>query len=241
MLSKAYFAEFGYTPNTDLGELPGPNTPWSSTSDQLQGGGSVTLTWTNEKGIVFEREISLDEQYMFTIRDRVINNTGSEITITPYGRIARFERPPTENIFVLHEGLIGFFGEEGLQEVDYSDLEEAKQIDSARTNGGWLGITDKYWATALIPEGSYKPRFSYFDNGASLYQADFVGALTSVENGSDAEITQRFFAGAKVTEMIDQYEQDLDILKFELMIHYGQILGNGTDPGRFLQTQVLIF
>ena len=99
--SKAYFAEFGYTPNTDLGELPGPNTPWSSTSDQLQGGGSVTLTWTNEKGIVFEREISLDEQYMFTIRDRVINNTGSEITITPYGRIARFERPPTENIFVL--------------------------------------------------------------------------------------------------------------------------------------------
>lgn len=218
---KAYFAEFGYTPNPDLGELPGPATQWSASSDTLSGGGTVTLNWTNEKGIRFEREIALDEQYMFTITDRVTNNSGQQVSVTPYGRIARFERPPTQNIFVLHEGLIGFFGEEGLQEVDYSDVEEAKQIDSPRVNAGWLGITDKYWATALVPQGSFKPRYSYFDNGTPLYQADFVGEAATLAAGGNAEIVQRFFAGAKVTEMIDEYEADLGILKFELMIDWG--------------------
>ncbi|MEM7290224.1 MAG: membrane protein insertase YidC, partial [Pseudomonadota bacterium] len=168
----AYFAEFGYTPNKALGDLPGPTTVWNASSQTLAGNSSVTLDWTNDRGIRFQREIALDDQYMFTLTDRITNSTGDEIQLTPYGRIARFERPSTENIFVLHEGLIGFFGEEGLQEIDYGDVEDAKQLDSPRVDGGWLGITDKYWATALIPEKSFKPRFAYFDNGLPLYQSD---------------------------------------------------------------------
>ena len=161
----AYFAEFGYTPNNALGTLPGPSTIWSTSSNTLTGDGSVTLDWTNEKGIEFKRTISLDDHYMFKITDEVRNTLNEEIKITPYGRISRFGTPKTEGIFVLHEGLIGVFGEEGLQEIDYGDVEDAKQIEASRTEEGWLGITDKYWATALIPGKSFKPRFAFFDNG----------------------------------------------------------------------------
>ena len=220
-IRNAYFAEFGFTPNKELGDLPGPKTVWNTSSTTLSGGGSVKLDWTNPQGIKFERSIALDEQYMFTITDTVLNNTGSEIQITPYGRIARFTKPDTENIFVLHEGLIGFFGEEGLQEVDYSDVEEAAQISHSRANGGWIGITDKYWATALVPQSSFKPRFAYFDNGIPLYQADFIGEQKTVAAGSSVNIEQRLFAGAKKSDIIDQYEADLGILKFELMIDWG--------------------
>jgi len=218
---KAYFAEFGFTPNKELGDLPGPKTEWNASGDTLSGGGSVVLDWSNLQGIKFERTIALDEQYMFTVTDKVSNNTSSEIKITPYGRIARFTKPDTENIFVLHEGLIGFFGEEGLQEIDYSDVEETAQIDSGRVDGGWIGITDKYWATALVPQSSFKPRFAYFDKGVPLYQADYIGEQKSVEAGASIEIEQRLFAGAKKSTIIDAYESDLGILKFELMIDWG--------------------
>jgi YidC/Oxa1 family membrane protein insertase len=217
----AYFAEFGYTKNADLGELPGPGTVWNASDTTLSGNGSVTLDWTNENGIRFERMIALDENYMFTITDSIANTTSDEIQITPYGRIVRFGTPETENIFVLHEGLIGVFGEEGLQEVDYSDVEEARQIDNPRVDAGWIGITDKYWATALIPTTSFKPRFAYFDKGAAQYQSDFIGEVVSIAPSGNAEITQRFFAGAKKSALFDKYEEELGILKFELMIDWG--------------------
>ncbi len=217
----AYFAEFGYAPNSELGELPGPNTMWNASGETLTGNDSVTLNWTNPTGITFERTISLDDAYMFTIKDRVTNSTNREINLTPYGRVSRFGQPSTENIFVLHEGLIGVFGEEGLQEVDYSDLVEEVEVSSERVNAGWLGITDKYWATALVPSNSFKPRFAYFDNGVPQFQSDFIGELATLAPGNSTEIEHKFFAGAKKTEIIDGYEQDLNILKFELMIDWG--------------------
>ena len=110
----------------------------------------------------------------------VTNPMSEPVDITPYGRIARFGTPETENIFVLHEGLIGVLGDEGLQEIDYSDLQDSKEIDIARVDAGWLGITDKYWATAMIPTGSLRSKFAYFDNGQPLYQAQFVGEQKSI-------------------------------------------------------------
>lgn len=217
----AYFAEFGYAPNSQLGELPGPTTLWNASNETLSGNGAITLNWTNPSGITFERTIALDDAYMFTITDSVTNGTGAEINLTPYGRVSRFGQPATENIFVLHEGLIGVFGEEGLQEVDYSDLVEEAEVSAERADAGWLGITDKYWATALIPSNSFKPRFAYFDNGIPQFQSDFIGELATLAPGASTEIQHRFFAGAKKTELIDGYEEDLNILKFELMIDWG--------------------
>ena len=217
----AYFAEFGYLPSDKTGKMPGADTEWKANTDTLSGDGSVVLEWTNDKGVRFEREIALDQNYMFTVTDRITNSGGDAIEVTPYGRIARFGEPQIQNIFVLHQGLIGVFGEEGLQEVDYDDLQDSKVIDGERSETGWIGITDKYWATALVPNQSFKPRFAYFDKGLTQYQADYVGQLTSIAGGQTGEVVQRLYAGAKVSSLIDQYESELKIDRFELMIDWG--------------------
>src|SRR5690606_2724926 len=105
----------------------------------------VVLTFTNEKGLTFRRTISVDSDYMFAVSDTVTNSGAAPVSLHNYGRVMRFDRPTTASIYVLHEGLIGVTGEEGLQEIDYGDVEEAKQITPGKSTDGWLGITDKYW------------------------------------------------------------------------------------------------
>ena len=219
--SNPYFAEFGYLNSPTSGEVPSANTVWNASANTLGANSSVTLDWTNEKGIRFEREIALDDKYMFTITDRIANTSSDPVELTPYGRIARFGEPDTQGIFVLHEGLIGHFGDDEYEEVDYDDVREANEISLARTPRGWLGITDKYWAAALIPGTSFKPRFFHSDTGAELFQTDFVGEVTSIAAGSTSEVSNKLFAGAKVTEIIDGYQEDLNIHNFDLMIDWG--------------------
>lgn len=216
-----YFAEFGYLRSATAGEVPSPNTVWNSSANTLSANSSVTLDWTNDKGIKFEREIALDDKYMFTITDRIANTSSDPVELTPYGRIARFGEPDTQGIFVLHEGLIGHFGDDEYEEIDYSDLRDDKEFSPARTPRGWLGITDKYWAATLIPGSSFKPRFFYSDTGAELFQTDFVGESTSVAAGGSSEVSNQLFAGAKVTEIIDGYQDELNIHNFDLMIDWG--------------------
>lgn len=216
-----YFAEFGYLKSETAGEVPSVNTVWNTNASTLGANSKVTLDWTNEKGVRFERDIELDDKYMFTVTDRIANTSSNPVELTAYGRIARFGEPSTQGIFVLHEGLIGFFGEEGLNEIDYGDLREDKEVSVARTPTGWLGITDKYWAAALIPGSSFKPRFFYDDKGAELFQTDYVGEVTSIPAGGNAEVQNKLFAGAKVTEIIDGYQEDLKIDNFDLMIDWG--------------------
>ncbi len=216
-----YFAEFGYLRSETAGEVPGVNTVWNTSASALTANSKVTLDWTNENGIRFERDIELDDKYMFTVTDRIANTSSNPVDLTGYGRIARFGEPSTQGIFVLHEGLIGYFGEEGLNEVDYGDLHDDKELSVARTPTGWLGITDKYWAAALIPGSSFKPRFFYDDKGAELFQTDYVGEVTSIPAGGSAEVQNKLFAGAKVTEIIDGYQEDLNIDNFDLMIDWG--------------------
>ena len=181
----------------------------------------MTLDWTNEKNVRFERTIGVDDKYMFTFSDRIVNESGENIELTPYGRIARFGEPTTQGIFVLHEGLIGVIGEDGLQEIDYDDVQDVKELTFDRTDTGWVGITDKYWATAMIPGGSYKPTFTYSDKGISLYQSNFVGERKLLAAGETASYEHRLFAGAKKSEIIDKYEVDFGIQSFELLIDWG--------------------
>lgn len=222
----AYFAEFGYLENEISGKVPGPDTVWQTSDTALGANGSVTLNWTNEKGIRFERTVSLDDKYMFTFDDKVLNNSGENVEITPYGRIARFGQPEISGFFVLHEGLIGFLGEEGLQEIDYDDLQDVREMGFARSENGWLGITDKYWATALIPGGSFKPSYTYRNTGGGdadvpLYQSNYVGERKLLASGATTDYQSRLYAGAKVSEIIDGYETNLGIQSFELMIDWG--------------------
>jgi len=217
-----YFAEFGYAASKENRDsVPGPKTVWNYSGGDLGADGSVVLDWTNEKGVRFERTIALDKNYMFTITDNVSNKTSDDMSLAPYGRVIRFEEPDVEGIFVLHEGLIGFVGEDGLQEYDYGDIEDAKEVKFRSTSNGWLGFTDKYWAAALIPGGEFIPRFHYRDRSPTAYQTDFINTPSIVSANGDVEFQHRLFAGAKVTNIIDAYDEELGLNNFDLMIDWG--------------------
>jgi YidC/Oxa1 family membrane protein insertase len=225
-LPNGYFAEVGFVGQPDAGTLPGADTVWTVEGNQtLTPTTPVTLVFTNDKGLTFRRTIAVDSDYMFTVSDTVTNAGGVPVSLYNYGRVMRFGKPATASIYVLHEGLIGVTGEEGLQEIDYSDVEEAKQIKPGKsTDGGWLGITDKYWAVAMVPSSAqpFQPGYAYFDdNGRPRYRADFVTDAITVAPGASATVETRVFAGAKEVGKIQAYETDQKIRQFDLLIDWG--------------------
>ncbi len=218
-----YFAELGYIPDANAGTLPGPTTVWTLASgDKLTEKTPVTLTYTNEKGIIFSRTISVDERYMFTVADKVTNGGTAPVAISSYGRVTRYNKPSTPSIYVLHEGFIGVFGEQGLNETTYSKVEDGP-ISPDKATGGWLGITDKYWAAAIIPPQTtaYDARFSHFTDGQPRYQADYRDEAATVAPGQSIDVKNLVFAGAKEVPVIDRYEAEYSIPRFDRMIDWG--------------------
>ena len=219
-----YYADFGVTadPGASI-RLPDATTVWQAPEGaRLTPQTPVTLTFDNGEGLVFERVVSIDPDYMFTVEQRVRNESGAAVQVYPYGMIVRNGTPHTEGFYILHEGLIGVFGDAGLSEIDYDDLQDSGRIRPAAVNQGWLGITDKYWAAALVPtgEGTFQPQFSY-TRATDNFQADFLGEALRVEPGATASATTRLFAGAKETAKLDAYEETLGIKQFELLIDWG--------------------
>ncbi|MES0809849.1 membrane protein insertase YidC [Roseibium sp. SCPC15] len=219
-----YYSDYGWVadPGANIA-LPGPDTLWSVEGDaNLSPTTPLTLTWDNGGGLTFKRTYSVDENYMFTVAQSVENASSDAVTLYPYGLIARQGTPETTGFFILHEGLLGVFGEEGLKEVDYSDLEEEGTIRPAKVDQGWLGITDKYWASTLIPVPGqeFQPSFSH-STATGNFQTDFLGNGVTVAAGQTGETSSYLFAGAKETNLIDSYEETLGIKQFELMIDWG--------------------
>src|SRR5690606_34596383 len=219
-----YFAEFGWVAPAGGPEVPGSATEWTAPQGaRLTAETPVTLTWDNGAGLVFRRTVALDDQYMFTITDAVENSTGAPVTLYPYGRVARLGGGHTAGWYILHEGPLGVFGDAGLRELDYSELEEEGEIVIPEATRGWLGITDKYWATALIPDQDrpFHSRFTYTAAPVPIHQADFRGEGVTVADGASGEIASRLFAGAKVVAVVDGYQDSLGIERFELLIDWG--------------------
>src|SRR5829696_4136853 len=143
-----YYAEFGWV-GAQAGSLPGPNTVWTSDKTSLTPGSPVTLTWQNEQGLVFRRTISVDDKFMFTVKDAVENRGSAPVTLQPFGLVSRHGKPVTLGYYVLHEGMIGVLGDEGLKEVKYADLDKAEPVPGSNTagqlwnaaTGGFVGIT----------------------------------------------------------------------------------------------------
>jgi YidC/Oxa1 family membrane protein insertase len=219
-----YYSDYGWVadPGANVA-LPGPDTLWSAEGDaNLSPTTPLTLTWDNGGGLTFKRTYSVDENYMFTVAQSVENASSDAVTLYPYGLIARQGTPETTGFFILHEGLLGVFGEEGLKEVDYSDLEEEGTIRPAKVDQGWLGITDKYWASTLIPVPGqeFQPSFSH-STATGNFQTDFLGNGVTVAAGQTGETSSYLFAGAKETNLIDSYEETLGIKQFELLIDWG--------------------
>lgn len=222
--SDGYFAEIGYIAGEGAGSAPGPATMWTLASgDKLTETTPVTLTFTNDAGISFSRKISVDDRYMFVVEDTVANSGAQTANIASYGRITRYNKPTTPSIYVLHEGFLGVVGaDNGLTEDSYGDIED-EQKTIAKATGGWFGITDKYWASALVPPTSvaYDARFSHFTDGQPRYQADFKNDAVAVAAGQSTTLKTLVFAGAKEVPVVDGYEVTYAIPKFDLLIDWG--------------------
>ncbi len=216
-----YFAQFGWAESPAV-KVPSPDTKWTASGGPLSPSHPVTLTWDNGSGLLFTRTIAIDETYMFKVDDAVKNTGSSAVSLTPYALISRTGTPHVLGYYILHEGLIGDLGG-SLKEVKYSSLSPEKPEDFSAT-GGWLGFTDKYWLTALIPDQdkAIKAQFRHTvdANKVDRYQADFVGAPISVPSGGTAETSTRFFAGAKEFDLLHAYEAT-GIPHFDLAIDFG--------------------
>ena len=222
--ANGYFAELGYSAPEATGTVPGPTTIWEAPEGAvLTDTSPVTLTFTNENGLTFNRTIAVDDHSMFTFTDTISNASGAALSLNAYGRVTRYEKPTTPAIFVLHEGMIGVTGEEGLQEIDYDDVESERELKPGKSSDGWLGITDKYWAAVMVPPvgQSFQPRYSFFDGNRSRYQVDYLTDPMIVAPGASSELTTHIFAGAKQVSEIDIYEETLNIRQFDLLIDWG--------------------
>jgi YidC/Oxa1 family membrane protein insertase len=223
-LNDGYFAEIGFSGSPEAGTLPGPDTQWTvEGNNTLTASTPVTLTYTNDKGLTFKRVISVDDNYMFTVDDTVTNTGSAPVSLANYGRVTRFEKPDDRSTYVLHEGLIGVTGKEGLQEIKYSKIEEEKQVTPGKSDDGWLGITDKYWAVALVPSAKqpFQPRFGFFGDGRTRYQSDYLTDQITVAPSQSATLETRIFAGAKEVGTINAYEKTYNIRQFDLLIDWG--------------------
>ena len=222
----AYFVESGVVaqPGSNVA-APRPDTVWTADRETLAVNQPVTLTWDNGAGLVFRRVISVDENFMFTVRNVIENKTDQPVTLFPYALTSRVGKPPTSGYVVLHEGFVGVVGDSGVQEYTYDKIEkETKQTRMFKGTGGWVGITDKYWATAVIPEQNVTFEARYTAQGpatARTFQSDFLEDGRTVAPGATLEATHRIFAGAKETQIIDGYKERLQIKNFDLMIDWG--------------------
>ncbi|MCF6113842.1 membrane protein insertase YidC [Mesorhizobium muleiense] len=223
-LPTGYYAEIGFVGSDKTGTVPGPETVWTVDGNAtLTPATPVTLTFTNDKGLTFRRTFSVDGDYMFTVADTVQNSGSVPVTLSNYGRVTRFDKPAVASIYVLHEGLIGVTGTEGLQEHKYAAVEEDKQYTPGKSTDGWLGITDKYWAVTLVPteKQPFQPRYAYFEDGRPRYQADFLTDPITVDAGQSATVESEIFAGAKEVAKVNAYAEDRNIRLFDRLIDWG--------------------
>ncbi len=224
-----YYYESGWVANGYAGSLPDATTVWKvaagSAREITSGGAPVILEWSNAQGLTFVREISLDDNYLFTIVNRVRTTGAAEVRLNPYQAVARNSLPRDfSGFFVLHEGPIGAFnGEE--EKMSYKDMRNGEVFERNNVKG-WLGITDKYWLVAMLP--SNDTVFNASIRGAArkqpgtyLYQTDVVANPLSISAGQSVEAVTHVYAGVKDTGVMAGYEQKLGVTNLDLAIDFG--------------------
>ena len=213
-----YLIESGFITSDKNVEIPNSNSIWKvSGNNKLTDQSPIKISWTNDQGITFEKEITLDDKYLFSIKQSVINPTDKKFDFYTYGQIIRNEMPDISNFYILHEGLVATLDDELIEE-DYDDIQEKKFSRTAQK--GWLGIGDKYWVTSLIPprEKEFKTTFDYKDK----FRANFVSTEPlELNENSLIEETLQIIVAAKRVDVIDGYAESLNIDKFDLTIDWG--------------------
>jgi YidC/Oxa1 family membrane protein insertase len=229
-----YYAEFGWVPATgSTARLPDHNTVWQQEgSGTLSPNSPVTLKYDNGDGLTFRRTISIDDRYLFTIKDEVTNVGTAPVTLYPFALISRHGTPQVSGYYILHEGLIGYLGDQGLQEYGYKKIDDAKLVNFSVTDG-WLGMTDKYWASALLPDTAVKLQARYSSNlvgTVRTYQTDYLQDAQTIPIGGTGSANARLFAGAKEAGVVGinfplvgfgGYNKQLGLNHFDLLIDWG--------------------
>ena len=214
-----YYIETGWTSVGNKVKVPGLESLWSVKGNKvLNEKNNVVLEWNNGEGLIFKKIITLDDKYLFRVKQEVTNNSNENISLYPYAQITRNKKPDdVMGFYILHEGFIGVFDGE-LQEDDYDDIEEKKIVRNAKN--GWLGITDKYWVTAVVPteNQNFKSTFLYKNN----FRANYIQNTPVIINSKSSSSNEvRLFVAAKEVETVDGYAESERIEKFDLTIDWG--------------------
>ena len=228
----AYFTMYGWAPagSLDFDEVPGASTKWTVDGNYiLTESTPISLTWDNKAGLTFRRDISIDKDYLFSIKQTVENNSDKIVRMRPYGIIARKGEPDMRGFFILHEGIVRFQDGE-LDELDYSDLEDFEFSGNERANveeknvktSGWIGFTDHYWMTTLAPkQGASFQTAAKYSAERDTYQTEFRYPVVDIQPATSYSVETNLFAGAKEWAAINSYEKSHNIEKFVDSIDWG--------------------
>ena len=218
-IEDGYFIESGFVTTDKNIDIPNADSVWSIIgNNQLREGSPIKLAWTNEQGITFEKEISIDNKFLFTINQKVINSTDKKYDFYSYGQIIRNKIPEgLSNFYILHEGMLAALDGE-LIEKDYDDIEEEKFSMNAQK--GWFGVGDKYWISSIVPPRNkeFKTTFDF----KNKFRANYI-STEAIELGSNSSIEDQMqvIIAAKRVDTVDGYAAELNIDKFDLVIDWG--------------------
>lgn len=220
----SYFAEIGWWSNDKGITYPDSSTVWTSNNSKLIAGGEVNLQWVSPENVTFKVSIALDDNYMFSIKQSTENNSGRPISTQYYGLINRvYEEQKDRMVNILHQGMIGVVNGE-LQEYSYDTIKDEKRESFTSNTIDWLGITDKYWLAAFIPDKveQYSANYNYaIKSGRDKFQADFISSSKLIESGGSFGLTHHLFAGPKKVKLLDKYESQYKIKLFDRAIDFG--------------------
>ena len=218
----AYYLDTGWVSPDSSIELPNNKSKWTADKSSIGINDPVKITWTNTQNITFEKIITLDEHYLFSVDQRVINNSDKSFDLYPFGLSKRQGLPEMQNFFILHEGPLSVT-EGVLEEYDYDDLKEKQKI-KLNSVGGWIGMTDKYWQTTIIPNQNepVQQTYSYsFVENIDNFQTDLVGAKIVVGKGDNISHNLKLFAGPKIVSVIEQYMDEYGVQEFDRSVDFG--------------------
>ncbi len=215
-----YLIECGWL-GENQGLFPDGETLWEASSTKLSPETPVVLSWKNEKGILFQRTIEVDENYLFKVSEKVTNTTEESFDVMNWALISRIGLPETSDYMVLHEGAVGVINGK-LKELTYKNLKESATAEQNAT--GWFGFTDKYWLTSLIPQENVNVAMeikAVQRGGKDIYQVEYKTPKVALKAGESHQIVHRIFAGAKVVTLLDAYEKNEKISRFDLAVDFG--------------------
>ena len=214
-----HFADLGWLSLDKSVKLPTVSSLWKTEDSELTPEHPVTLYWDNGKGIKIIRRISIDKDYLFTIKDTVENNTSNELDIFPYALINRNVKGIIASRSVVHEGMSAVI-DKTLKETKYAELKKNAQ-KTFETKGGWLGFSDRYWFSSFVLGNKDKAQVTFKNNDNDNYQIDYLGSRVIIPAHKSHSYTYTFFAGAKEIKLLDRYTKENNIPKFDLAVDFG--------------------